>query len=197
MRKDAETSVPVHELIAHRWSPRALDDTAEITVEQLRALLEAARWAPSFGNTQPARYLVGRRGEETYRRILGTLTDRNRSWAHRASALLIGCALSHNKKGEVPYAEYGLGLAGENLVLQAVAEGLVAHQMAGFDPDAVRTEFRLPDGVRPLVAIAVGVPADPAVLGDQRDIDRETASRTRIPLAEFAFTGSWGTPAFD
>lgn len=44
--KEAETSAPVHELIARRWSPRALDDMADVTADQLRALLEAARWAP-------------------------------------------------------------------------------------------------------------------------------------------------------
>lgn len=53
--KDAETSVPVHELIRARWSPRALDPEGEIGEPALRAMLEAARWAPSNGNTQPAR----------------------------------------------------------------------------------------------------------------------------------------------
>ncbi|PXY31247.1 nitroreductase family protein [Prauserella muralis] len=193
--KDAETSVPVHDLIARRWSPRALDESAEVTAEQLRALLEAARWAPSYGNTQPARYLVGRRGDETFQRIFGTLSRGNQSWAHRAGVLLIGLALMRNEKGDIPYAEYGLGLAGENLVLQAVAEGLVAHQMAGFDADAVRREFALPEGVRPVVAIAVGVLGDPEVLGDERAIARETAPRQRLPLGEFALR-DWDEPAF-
>ncbi|MFC4002614.1 nitroreductase family protein [Prauserella oleivorans] len=193
--KQAETSVPVHELIARRWSPRALDSMAEVTPRQLRALLEAARWAPSFGNTQPARFLAGLRGDETYRRILGTLTTRNQSWAHRAGALLVGLALTRNEKGDIPYAEYGVGLAAENLVLQAVAEGLVAHQMAGFDADAVRREFAVPDEVRPVVAIAVGVLAEPEVLGEPRDIDRETAPRKRLPLSEFAMR-DWGSAAF-
>lgn len=194
--KEAETSIPVNDLIARRWSPRALDDSGEVTHDQLRALLEAARWAPSFGNTQPARYLAGLRGDDTFHRILGTLTERNRSWAHRAGALLIGFAVTHNEKGEIPYAEYGLGLAGQNLVLQAVAEGLVAHQMAGFDAEAVAREFTLPDNVRPLVAIAVGHLGEPEVLGDERGIDRETAPRERLPLGETAFTGDWGTPLF-
>lgn len=195
--KEAETSVPVHDIIARRWSPKALDESAPVGPEQLRALLEAARWAPSFGNTQPARYVVGRRGDEAFDRILSTLSERNRSWAHRAGALLIGCAVTHNEKGDVPYAEYGVGLASQNLALQAVAEGLVAHQMAGFDKGAATRAFALPDDVRPLVAIAVGVPADPEVLGEERDISKETAPRSRLPLAEFAFTEEWGHPAFE
>jgi nitroreductase len=196
MRKPAETSTPLTEVIAERWSPRALDETGEVTWDQLRALLEAARWAPSFGNTQPARYLVGRRGDDTYQRILGTLTPRNQSWAHRAGALLIGIMVTRNEKGEVPYAEYGLGLAGANLVLQAVAEGLVAHQMAGFDADAVRREFAVPDGAVPRVAIAVGLQGDPEVLGEERAVARERSTRRRLPLDEFAFTEGWGKAAF-
>lgn len=165
---------------------------SEVTLPQIRALLEAARWAPSCGNAQPARFLVGLRGDETYTRVLAALTERNRSWARRAGALLVGLAVRRNAKGEVPYAEYGVGLAAENLVLQAVAEGLAAHQMAGFDADAVRRAFDVPADVDPLVAIAVGVPADAEVLGEARDVEREQAPRSRLPLSEIAYAGTWG-----
>lgn len=194
MRKTAETSVPIEADIAERWSPRAFDETVPVTEPQLRALLEAARWAPSFGNTQPARYLAARRGEPAYERILSTLNPGNQAWAHRAGALLIGVMVTENEKGPVPYAEYGLGLASENLVLQAVAEGLVAHQMAGFSADAVSEAFGLPAHAVPKVAIAVGKQADPEVLGDERSVSRERAPRTRLALDEFAFGESWGRP---
>lgn len=193
--KRAETGVPLHPLLATRWSPRALDPDAAPTDAQVRALLEAARWAPSFGNTQPARFLVGRRGDDTFRRVLGVLTPNNQRWAGAAGVLLLGVAVTENAKGPVPYAEYGVALAAENLVLQAVAEGLVAHQMAGFDADAARREFALPAAARPVIAIAVGAPGDPDRL-DERARARELAPRTRLPLGEIAFAGDWGTPAF-
>ncbi|NIH86681.1 nitroreductase family protein [Amycolatopsis granulosa] len=196
MRKPAESSAPLADVIAERWSPRALDETREVSWDQLRALLEAARWAASFGNTQPARFLAGRRGDATFRQILGTLTERNQAWAHRAGALLVAVAVTRNDKGEIPYAEYGLGLAAQNLVLQAVAEGLVAHQMAGFDADEVRARFAVPAFAVPRVAIAVGHAGDPAVLGVAKLIERERSSRRRLPLGEFAYTGEWGAPAF-
>ena len=197
MDKFAETSTSVHDLIARRWSPRAFDPDSEVSDAQLRAMLEAARWAPSCGNTQPTRYLVGRRSDETFKRIFATLTRGNQSWTHRAGVLLVGLTLTRNEKGEMPYPDYGVALATQNLVLQAVAEGLVAHQMAGFDADAVRREFSLPDEVRPVVAIAVGAQADPGLLGDERSIERERAPRSRLPLSEFAFTGEWGSAVFD
>ena len=105
-----ETNVGPHELITRRWSPRALDAMSEVTPDQMRRMLEAARWAPSFGNTQPARFVGGLRGDDTYARVLAALTERNRSWAHRAGALLVGLAVRRNAKGTVPYAEYGVGL---------------------------------------------------------------------------------------
>ncbi|GAA1200633.1 nitroreductase family protein [Prauserella alba] len=189
-----ETPVGVHALIARRRSPRAFDAMSDVTPEQIRTLLDAARWAPSFGNTQPARFLVGLRGDETYARVLEALTERNRAWAHRAGALLVGLAMRRNAKGEVPYAEYGVGLAAENLALQAVAEGLAAHQMAGFDAERVRRDFGVPADAEPLVAIAVGVQADAEVLGGPRDVERERAPRARLPLSEIAYAGAWGTP---
>jgi nitroreductase len=193
--KRADSSAPLHPLIARRWSPRALDPAAEVSDERLRSLLEAARWAASYGNTQPARYVVGRRGDDTFDRIFRLLTPRNQSWAHAAAVLLLGVAETVNEKGELPLSEYGVGLASQNLVLQAVAEGLVAHQMGGFDWAAASTEFDLPATARPLVVIAVGRIGDPGTL-DERTRARELAPRTRLDLAEIAFHGRWGRPLF-
>lgn len=193
--KRAVSSAPLHPLIAQRWSPRALDPDAEVTDTQLRAMLEAARWAASYGDTQPARYLVGRRGDDTFRRIHGVLVEGNQSWAHAAAVLMLGVAVLRNEKGDIPYAEYGMGLATQNLVLQAVAEGLVGHQMAGFEPDAARAEFDLPADTKPMIAIAIGGLGDPGLLIERRRA-REIAPRKRLDLAEIAFGGEWGKPLF-
>lgn len=193
--KRAETSVPVHPIIAARWSPRALDPAGAVSEDALRAVLEAARWAPSNGNTQPARFLVGRRGDDTYERIFALLSRRNQGWAHPAAALLLACAVTTNEKGELPMPDYGVGLAAENLVLQAVAEGLVAHQMGGFNKEGAKLVFSLPDDVRPLAVIALGTLGSPELLDEDRRA-RELAPRRRKPLSEIAFTGDWGNPAF-
>nr|WP_232328041.1 nitroreductase family protein [Kibdelosporangium sp. MJ126-NF4]CEL16384.1 nitroreductase family protein family [Kibdelosporangium sp. MJ126-NF4]CTQ94308.1 nitroreductase family protein family [Kibdelosporangium sp. MJ126-NF4] len=185
----------MHPLMKDRWSPRWLDADAVVTDEQLRAMLEAARWAPSYGNSQPARYLVGRRGDSTYERLFEVLSQRNQSWAKRSAVLMLGIAMTVNEKGTLPLSEYGLGLATENLVLQAVAEGLVAHQMGGFNAEGARILFELPPEARPVVAIAVGKLGDrDSVPADLRD--RELAPRKRLPLSEIAFTGEWGKPVF-
>ena len=61
-QKTAATSVPVHPLLARRWSPRGLDADHELDQRSVLALLEAARWAPSANNSQPWRFLVAHRG---------------------------------------------------------------------------------------------------------------------------------------
>ncbi|WP_173132028.1 nitroreductase family protein [Kibdelosporangium persicum] len=177
-----------------RWSPRWLDASAVVTDAQLEAMLEAARWAPSYGNSQPARYMVGRRGDSTFERIFEVLSRRNQNWARNSAVLMLGIAMTVNHKGTLPLNEYGLGLATENLVLQAVAEGLVAHQMGGFNAEGARILFELPPEARPVVVIAVGKLGDrDAIPDDLRE--RELAPRRRLPLSEIAFTGSWGNPA--
>ena len=195
MDKNAASSVELHPIIAARWSPRSLDPDGEVPEAALRALLEAARWAPSNGNTQPARYLIGRRGDGTYQRIFGTLNRGNKNWAGSAAVLMLACAVTVNRKGQIPHAEYGVGLASENLVLQAVAEGLVAHQMGGFSAEAARLAFSLPDDVRPLAVIAVGTLGAPELLPEDARA-KEIGPRRRLSLDEVAFSEEWGRPAF-
>jgi nitroreductase len=181
--------------IEQRWSPRAFDPVAEVSAEQMGVLLEAARWAASHGNTQPARFLLGYRGDDTHARILGALRPRNRTWAHRASVLLVGAVVTADERGDLPNTVYGLGLAVQNLVLQAVDLGLVAHQIGGFDKDAVRVGFGLPDDAEPVVAIAVGRLGSLADLPEELRV-RETRPRKRRPLTETVFSGTWGRAAF-
>lgn len=194
--KPADASATLHPLINERWSPRALDPDTEISWDELRALAEAARWAPSYGNTQPARFIFGKRGDETFGKIYDSLVQGNKNWAANAAALILGIVVHENEKGEIPYAEYGLGLATQNLVLQAVSDGFVAHQMAGFSPDRARELFNLPARVTPLVVTAVGGAGALDVLPEEKR-ERELADRNRRPLAEVVFTGDWGEPAFD
>lgn len=186
----------MHPLISQRWSPRALDPAAKVADEQLESLFEAARWAASSGNTQPSRWLVGRRGDVSFQRIFDALRPGNQTWAGAASALLVGCVVTEDETGRpMPVPDYVLGLSSQNLVLQAVAEGLVAHQMGGFSREAIASSFGLPPTARAVVVIAVGVLGSPDLLPEDLAA-REVAPRVRKPLSELVFTDAWGTPAF-
>ena len=58
MDKPAITQVAINEIIAKRWSGRAYDARQDLSTEQIKALLEAARWAPSCFGDQPWRFIV-------------------------------------------------------------------------------------------------------------------------------------------
>ena len=130
MRKTASTTVPVHPLLAERWSPRGFDRAHEIGDEALAALLEAARWAPSAQNSQPWRFLVARRAEPAHDRLFAALAPGNQAWAGRASALILVAARTADDDGRAqPWALYDTGQAVAALVTQAQADGLAVHQM--------------------------------------------------------------------
>jgi nitroreductase len=188
----AQTSVPVHPPIAQRWSPRAFDADHEITAEQVTALLDAARWAATWGGRQPVRFVVGVRGDATY----GTLSDvlsRGNAYATVAGALILVCADEGDDTSTALYSAVDAGAAEANLITEAVSRGLIAHPMAGFDADAARAAFAIPEQVRPLMVIAIGALADYATVSP--DIaERDSKPRSRRPLDEVAFSTTWGQP---
>jgi nitroreductase len=92
------------------------------------------------------------------------------------------------------HAYHDVGLAAENLVLQATALGLVSHQMAGYHIEKVRTTFGIPVDCDPVAAFAIGYPGDPNLL-DERVRQREFNPRERNPISAFVFSGQWGLPA--
>jgi len=181
-----------------RWSPSVYDASHELGDDELALLLEAARWAPSCGNAQPTHLLVCRRGDEAHEVVVRHLSRGNAGWVPRASAvLLVGAQIAPDEDGEGGYkpfhADYDTGQAVAHLTLQAVAGGLVTHQFAGFDKDAVAAELGVPDHVRLLAGIAVGVPGDPAEVSE-RDAERASKPRRRRPLEALAHAGRWDRP---
>lgn len=184
MRKPADTTVDLHRILAERWSPRGFDAGHVIAEAELAALLEAARWAASSANSQPWRFLVGRRGDAVHDALFETLAAGNQLWAGRASALVLVAAEVVDGRGRSrSHAAYDTGAAVAQLTAQAGALGLVVHQMGGFDADAVRRVLDLDDRIQPLVVIAVGRHDAHAPLTEEL-ATRESADRSRAPLSE-------------
>jgi nitroreductase len=188
----ADTSVPINPVLAARWSPRAFDPSAVLTVEQVTALLEAARWAATWGDRQPVRFVVGIRGDETFTAV-GELLKRGNGYAKLASALILVCIDEGPDEKTARYAAVDAGAAIAQLTVEAFSRELVAHPMAGFDADGARTAFGLPDTVRGVAVVAVGSLGDYATV-DPAVIERDARGRQRLPLAGIAFAGRWGRP---
>jgi nitroreductase len=176
----AKTEVPIHPPLAARWSPRAFDPDAELTREDLIGLLEAARWAPTWGRRQPVRFLAGVRGDDAFTTLAGLL-KRGNSYATAAGALILLCADEGPDERTALYSGVDAGAAMANLLTEAVARGLVAHPMAGFDVDEA-VEL-IPDGFWPLVIVAVGSLGDYAVVAPEI-AERDAQPRERLALAD-------------
>ena len=193
MEKPAPTNHPIHDLLRQRWSPRAFAPRP-VEREKLLSLLEAARWAPSSFNEQPWSFIVAtREASAEFEQLLSCLAEFNQGWAKAAPVLMLSVAKLEFSRNNKPnrHAFHDVGLAAENLVLQAVALGLVAHQMAGFDGAKAREVFAIPTGFEPVAAIAVGYQGDATTLPEKMR-QGEMAPRERKPMADFVFTGRWG-----
>jgi len=183
-------------VLAERWSPRAFSAEA-LSSEDLRALFEAARWAPSCFNEQPWRFLVATADQaEDHERLLGLLMEGNRSWAAEAPLLGIACAATSFARNGKPnrHAAHDLGQALAHLSVEATARGLAVHQMAGFDAEGARERCGLPEGVEAFTAFVVGKPGDPDSLPEAL-AERERAPRERKPRSELVFGSSWSEPS--
>jgi nitroreductase len=194
--KQATPDHPIHQLIAERWSPYAFSDRP-VSDADLRSLFEGARWAASSYNEQPWSYFVATRDEPAeFERLLACLVEGNQAWAKAAPVLALGCTSLRFALNGKPNAAaiHDLGLASATLTLQATALGLCVHQMIGILPDKARQAYEIPEGVQPLTGLAIGYPADAASLPETLRA-RDLAPRDRKPLAEFVFSGKWGTAA--
>lgn len=192
LKKPAETGAPIHDLIRHRWSPRAFDGRA-VEPDKVRSLLEAARWAPSSYNAQPWYFIVGTKDDlENYNRVLESFIEFNQGWAKQAPVVALSVAKLKFDDGKPNrHAFHDVGQAAANLGIQAEELGLSVHQMAGIDPEKARKLFSIPPDYEAVAGMAIGYAGDPASLPEELH-KRELAPRQRKPLDSFVFTGAWG-----
>ena len=192
--KHAPEIAGVDDLIRRRWSPRAYSNK-EVTAAELKRLFEAARWAASSSNEQPWRFLVGRRGDETYQKIFNALVEGNQSWAKSAPVLVLSVAKKTFTSNGKPnaYGMHDTGAASATLALQATADGLHTHSMAGFDREQARASFAIPSDYEIGAVTAIGYFGDPTSLPEHLH-KMEVSPRQRKPLEAFVFS-AWEKPA--
>lgn len=171
-------------LLASRWSPVGFDVGHEASEGDIAVLLEAARWAPSAGNSQPWAFIAGRRGDETHARLVRHLAGSSRRWAPSAAILVANlCHLLVEDTGwdYSEFALYDLGQAVAHMTVQAAALGLSARQFRAFDRDAVAKEFAVPEHWQVTTMTAFG-----RAPGGRPSRDRRPAADLRWPAGTTA-----------
>jgi nitroreductase len=193
--KQAHPDYPIHPLLEQRWSPRAFD-ARPVEPEKLRSIFEAARWSASGGNTQPWYFVAGTQdNSEAFAKLAGSLNPTNAEWAAKAPVLVLTVARVVMENGRIhTHALHDVGLATQNLMLQATALDLYVHPMAGYSAEKAREALGIPEGYEPVTLLAIGYLGDPDSLPENRR-QQELTARARRPLADFVFEGAWGEPA--
>ena len=170
----------VHNQFTERWSSRDYDGTM-LTSEEIDALLEAARRAPSSYNEQPWKFYYAD-SEQARQDYFNLLNEGNQAWAKRAGFL---CFLAARRQfmqtGKLnPHYAFDVGSAWMSLALQANEMGLSAHAMAGFDTEKAyevlnsnREEYEI------ITAITVGRPTE-----DARNTEARTERNTLDTIRE-------------
>jgi nitroreductase len=159
-------------------APKVLPD------EVVNRLFEAAVLAPSCANAQPWRFFAVR-SPEKLAAVRPALTEGNK-WGTVAPLLVVVTtkpSLDARLEEGRDYALFDTGMATMNLMLQATAEGLYAHPIAGFNPKKVREALGLEPDLVIVTLVIVGYPGGEELLNDFQKAS-EKSDRTRKPLGE-------------
>ncbi len=192
MEKSSTIEQPLLEVIERRRSSRAYADRP-VEPEKIKALFEAARWAPSSSNEQPWVYIYATKEQpELWSKLLNTLLEGNRIWADKAPLLVMALARKNFLANEKPNgsARYDLGAANAFLSLQATELGLNVHQMGGFNRETAKAELNIPDTHEAVVVMAIGYPGDVEMLAENFKL-REAAPRERYVQDSFVMNQSF------
>lgn len=178
----------IDDVFLARWSRRAMS-TRAIPADDVRALFEAARWAPSASNAQPWLFVFND-DQETLDRARPIVHDRNRVWADRAPLLVfIFARRNHPETGRpLRTAAFDTGAAWFALALQAHKLGLSTRAMGGINHEAAYETFGVPrEHYESMAAVAIGYP------GAREELPPDVAERevpsARRSTSTFAFKG--------
>lgn len=186
--KKAKPSAPINELSTKRWSPRSYK-LGEVDDQKLLSIFEAARWSASAFNEQPWRFIVGKNGDSTFQKIFDTMVEFNQNWTKNASVLVLNIykkTFTHNSKPNAT-AMYDLGQAVSAYVLETVNQGLIAHQLSGFDAEKAAVAFDLGNDFVCVSVTAIGHLDKPDALPE--DLFKiELQNRMRKNVEQLVFT---------
>lgn len=186
-----EVHMELSEALRNRRSVRRFTGDT-VSDGEIRQLLEAARLAQSWANTQPWEFVVVR-DRDLIGQVVGTYVDRNPATkcSLTASALLVACARTgvSGCYGGVDVTKFpnwfmfDLGIAVENLCLKAHELGLGTVVVGFLDHDACKKILGLPDGYEVVAVLPIGRPATESRQGPPRK-----------ELEDFVHLNTYGNP---
>ncbi len=175
--------------IVDRRSGRAIKKDP-VPDEIVQSILEAGRWAPSCANTQAWNFVVIKDPDalaEAHEAV-----SRGNAWGKNAPVMILVTAKEDGGCGShgLPYFMMDIGLTTQNILLQAVHLGLMAHPTAGWDEDRLKEITGVPEEYRIGTVIFIGYEGEIEDL-DERTQEKERKPRTRRPLSDIVHYNKW------
>lgn len=175
--------------IKQRRAKRALAPTP-IAEEVLLRLAQAAHTAPSGLNSQPWR-MITVKDPVALDSLKATLSPGN-YWAQKAPAIT---AFVTNPSwglnvGDVSYPSFELGMAAMAYQIQAVAEGLIVHPIAGYNSKEAKEVLGIREEDTLQILIVLGYPGSEEEL-NERHLASESSPRDRKDLTEVIAFDHW------
>jgi nitroreductase len=184
----------VVDAVRTRRALRIISDSL-IDSEAVQSMMEAARLAPSCFNNQPWRFVFVQ-DEHALTSVKDALPSGN-IWATRAPLIIVvaakrddDCRLSDSRD----YFLFDCGLSVSQLILRAVELGLVAHPIAGYEPQALKEVLGIPEEYVVITLIICAHHGDDDSLLSDTQKEVETERPERDPVGENFFLNAWGNP---
>ena len=156
----------------------------------INSILEAGRWAPSCANTQAWNFVV-LKNKDALTKAHEKLS-RGNAYAKAAPVMILVAAKEDGgcPAHGLPYFMMDVGLAVENMLLQAVHLGLMGHPTAGWDENGLKEVTGIREEYRIVTVVFFGYQEDLDKL-DEETRERETKPRTRKEFSETVHWDSW------
>ena len=175
----ASTAVSFDDVLATRRSIRDFDSSKEVTEAQVREILTATQDAPSWANTQSARYYVAITKEkaDAVRELIG---ERNKQSTAGAPVFIVSTYVRGlsgffrgNQTNEIGdgWGAYDNGLSNSYLVLKARAMGFDTLIMGMRDSDGLRVLLGIPENETVMAVIALGHRASDPIKPTRKPLD--------------------------
>ncbi len=167
-------------LIQERRSVRAYSQEQKVTAEQINEIIRDAQLAPSWKNSQTARYYAVVSDEKLEQIRTDCLPDFNQKNCTGAALIVTTFVKNRsgfNKSGEAEnkagnfWGAYDLGLANAYLVLKASDMGLDTLIMGIRDGDALRAALDIPENEEVMSVIAVGYGTGQKVIHPRKELE--------------------------
>lgn len=181
----------IKDLIKKNRSVRGYDNSRDVTIEELREMVDCARLSASSVNMQPLKYILVNTVDGKARVLkqvsfaakLSTL-----KLPHRGSepmAYIVICQDEQISKSETGFLR-DVGIAAQSITLAATELGLGACMLGYFSPDKLRQALDLSENLKPLLVISLGKSVEDIRIveieeGESTDYYRDEAGIHYVP----------------